>query len=219
MHNQHPNLISCISRTWRRSQWDSSRDADAAPDDFLRISSAKPNEASAGKKAWILKRPLPSLSTSLRIRARLWPNTAYVPTDSPFSDIARTYSDLSVHKTSYLHSCLRRFVQSLEGEHSQPQMIAMQEPARFYFKHLFVQSPSQTDSPALRDSHNMRATSPLSQAKPDASSSFRLSFALQIGDSHGSISKSELTKEDKKQSEERGRRRTREPIGGSRHFA
>ena len=118
MHDQHPKVISCMSRTWRRSQWDSSRDADAAPDDFLRISSAKPNEASAGKKAWILNRPLPSLSTSLRIRARLWPNTAYVPTDSPFSDIAQT----SPSTKQLTFSCLRRFVQFLKGEHSQAQM-------------------------------------------------------------------------------------------------
>ncbi len=50
-----------------------------------RRSSARPNEACAGMKARMEKRPLPSRSSSRITRDRLLPSTAYVPaTDSVF---------------------------------------------------------------------------------------------------------------------------------------
>ena len=65
--------------TWRRSQWESMRAAEAPPEVRARRSSARPKEACAGKKARMEKRPLPSRSSSRTTRERRLPSTAYVP--------------------------------------------------------------------------------------------------------------------------------------------
>lgn len=92
-------------QTCSRSQWESKREAEAAPEDFLRMSSANPKEASAGKKAWILKSPLPSLNSSLNILALLWPSTAYVPALLDFSQYLAHYlklkTDIKVQKAKF----------------------------------------------------------------------------------------------------------------------
>lgn len=65
--------------TWTLSQWLISSCADAAPDDLLRSSDARPNEAATGRYALTTKRSVPSRMSSESTRARRRLSTAYVP--------------------------------------------------------------------------------------------------------------------------------------------